>query len=254
MNATAPIASPTFPALLARLLREDPGRPLVTYYDDATGERTELSVVTYANWVSKNANLLLEELDLEPGDVVLLDLPGHWLVPVFLGAAWSVGVAVTTDPTVPHRVVVCGPDALPAHTAAPGGPQVLACSLHPFATRFPTALPPGVVDHGSAWPGQSDVLVAPEPVGPDDPAWAGPDGSRSQGELLASARAQPLPGTGRLLTDHHPLEPGHLVADLLSPLLQGGSVVLVRHADPASWDRRAEQERADVVRRADRAD
>ena len=53
----------TFPALLARLLREDPGRPLVTYYDDATGERTELSVVTYSNWVSKNANLLLEELD-----------------------------------------------------------------------------------------------------------------------------------------------------------------------------------------------
>ncbi|KQT89681.1 hypothetical protein ASG49_16490 [Marmoricola sp. Leaf446] len=250
MNATATSSSPTFPALLARLLREDPGRPLVTFYDDATGERTELSVVTYANWVSKNANLLLEELDVEPGDAVLVDLPGHWLVPVFLGAAWSIGAAVTTDPAAAHRVVVCGPDTLEAHAADPAGPLVLACSLHAFATRFATPLPPGVVDHGSAWPGQGDVLVAPEPVEPDAPGWAGADGSRSQAELLAAARAQPLPGGGRLLTDHHPLEPGHLVADLLAPLLQGGSVVQVRHADPASWTRRAEQERADVVRRA----
>ena len=37
----------TFPALLSELLRADAGRPLVTFYDDATGERVELSVATY---------------------------------------------------------------------------------------------------------------------------------------------------------------------------------------------------------------
>lgn len=236
-------APPTFPALLAGLLRSDPGRPLVTYYDDATGERTELSVVTYANWVSKNANLLVEELDVEPGDAVLLDLPTHWLVPVFLGAAWSVGVAVTRDPSVPHRVVVCGPETV-EEVARQADPDVtvLACSLHPFATAYAQPLPPAVVDHGTAWPGQSDVLVAPEPVTADAPALDG----RSQGELLADAAAHPDAGR-RLLTDRHPAEDA--VGDLLAPLVGGGSLVLVHRADPGSWDHRAAQERADVVRR-----
>ena len=46
----------TFPVLLAELLRADAGRPLVTFYDDATGERVELSVATYANWVAKTSS------------------------------------------------------------------------------------------------------------------------------------------------------------------------------------------------------
>ena len=52
----------TFPRLLDAALRSDPARPLVTFYDDATGERIELSVTTYANWVAKTASLLQDEL------------------------------------------------------------------------------------------------------------------------------------------------------------------------------------------------
>src|SRR3546814_13660057 len=44
-----------------RRLAADPGQPLVTFYDDTSGERTELSVKTYANWVSKTANLYVDE-------------------------------------------------------------------------------------------------------------------------------------------------------------------------------------------------
>ena len=55
----------TFPQVLSGLLAHDPGRPLVTFYDDATGERTELSVTTYANWVAKVASLLVDELEVE---------------------------------------------------------------------------------------------------------------------------------------------------------------------------------------------
>ena len=33
-------------------------QPLVTFYDDATGERTELSGITVGNWVAKTGNLL----------------------------------------------------------------------------------------------------------------------------------------------------------------------------------------------------
>ena len=86
----------TFAPVLAELLRTEPGRPLVTYYDHATGERVELSVTTYANWVAKTASLLVEEYDLERGQGLHVDLPTHWLGPVFLGAAWTVGLVVTT--------------------------------------------------------------------------------------------------------------------------------------------------------------
>src|SRR5579859_6537412 len=43
--------------LLRSLLEADPARPLITFYDDATGERVELSVKTFDNWVAKTANL-----------------------------------------------------------------------------------------------------------------------------------------------------------------------------------------------------
>ncbi|MCU0266884.1 MAG: TIGR03089 family protein, partial [Actinomycetia bacterium] len=72
----------TTSGLLADTLHRDPARPLLTHYDDATGERVELSVATTANWVAKTANLLADELDVGPGAVVALALPRHWLVPV----------------------------------------------------------------------------------------------------------------------------------------------------------------------------
>src|SRR5690606_33707705 len=60
-------ASDRTPAdLLSSALAADPGRPLVTFYDDATGERVELSVATFAYWVAKTANLLQDELSAEP--------------------------------------------------------------------------------------------------------------------------------------------------------------------------------------------
>src|SRR6478735_3151985 len=100
----------TFPHVLSGLLARDAGRPLVTFYDDATGERTELSVTTYANWVAKTASLLDEELELEAGDRLLVDLPPHWLGTVVLGAAWTVGLEVVWDGA--HEAVVTGPEGL----------------------------------------------------------------------------------------------------------------------------------------------
>src|ERR671931_2549199 len=66
------------PALLDAALRRDPARPLLTFYDDATGERAELSVTTFATWVAKTANLLRDDLGAGPGDTVSVDLPLHW--------------------------------------------------------------------------------------------------------------------------------------------------------------------------------
>lgn len=89
--------------LLRSALAADPGRPLVTFYDDATGERVELSVATFANWVAKTANLLQGDLGAEPGDRLALLLPAHWQSAVWLLACASVGVVaeVGGDPVAP---------------------------------------------------------------------------------------------------------------------------------------------------------
>lgn len=236
----------TFPELLAGRLRSDAGQPLVTAYDDATGERTELSTTTYANWVSKTANLLTDELGLEAGDTVLLDLPPHWLVPVFLGAAWSAGLAVTSSPDSGPDLVVCGPAGLERHSAAE---QVVACSLRPFAVRFADPLPAGVLDYGLLWPGQSDVFMSITPPSPDTVAWAAGDRPLSQAELLESAGTSDLEPGVRLLTDLHPATDGG-VRVFLAPLAHGGSVVLVSNPREDAWTARERDERATAVLRA----
>ena len=234
------VTARTFDALLADRLRTDPGRPLVTAYDGETGERTELSVTTYANWVSKTANLFTEELDLVAGSTVLLDLPAHWLVPVFLGAAWTAGVSATTEADVPHDLHVCGPD-LPVQPAAP----VLACALLPFAVRFPEPLPGEVLDYGLLWPGQSDLFLSSGPVGPDTTAWRSGGDAVGQADLIDRATGRWEDGV-RLLTDAHPATEGGVPA-FLAPLVAEGSVVLQLHPTAASWSARESDERATAV-------
>ena len=76
---------------LRRANREDAARPLITFYDDDTGERTELSVITTENWVAKTANLLVDDLGVVPGQRLGLALPLHWQGLVWAYAAWSAG-------------------------------------------------------------------------------------------------------------------------------------------------------------------
>jgi uncharacterized protein (TIGR03089 family) len=241
-----PDRAETFPELLRGLLAADPGRPLVTAYDDATGERTELSVATYANWVAKTANLLIDEYLLDSGDVVRVALPSHWLVTVFLGAAWSAGLAVTTDAGDESALVVSGPEPLDL-----AGPQ-LACALLPFAVRFPTPLPDGVDDYGLLWPGQPDVFTAPQPVLPSTVAWRDRGTTSTQAGLLEAARgnAANVPGT-RVLTDLHPASEGG-VSSWLPAFARGGSLVLVSNPDEERWPARQRDERATAVLRSSR--
>jgi uncharacterized protein (TIGR03089 family) len=210
----------TLPALLQRRLLADPGQPFVTYYDDSTGERTELSVKTWANWVSKTANLFVDELMLDPGDDVHIDLPPHWLGTVFLGAVLCCGLGL--DETAP--VAVVGPDRLTGNLAA----TTMACSLHPFATRFTEPLPAGVLDHGALWAGQSDVFAAVD--------------ATELGEVVADDR--------RVLTDVDPLsEQGRrLLVDLLAG---SGSLVLLRSVEDGAWPARSQCARGPAVLRTD---
>lgn len=82
---------PRLDELLPRALGSDAARPLLTYYDDATGERAELSVATFGNWVAKTANFLRDTIDIAPGERVAIRLPPHWQYAVWLTACWTVG-------------------------------------------------------------------------------------------------------------------------------------------------------------------
>ncbi len=223
----------TFADLLPAQLRRDPGRPFVTFYDVATGERTELSLTTYANWVAKAANLLVEELDLEQDDVLLVDLPCHWLGPVFLGAAWTVGLEVVFpgqhDDRAPDAVV-CGPDGLATWAPRAGSTTVLASALHPLGLRFPDGVPPGVHDLGVEVWSQPDAFLGLPAAGPSEPDWE----AAASGSLLTEG--------GRLLSTVNPASPPGLPV-LTEPLARGGSLVLVVGADAGRLESVATDER-----------
>ena len=218
----------TFAAVLADRLRRDPGRPLVTFYDDETGERVELSVTTYANWVAKAGSLLVDELGLERGDTVRVDLPPHWLAPVFLGAAWSAGLVVT-DADEP-AAVVCGPVRLDHWAGDAAERVVLACSLLPLGVRFASPLPAGVHDVGIEIWSQPDAFTPWDPPTADDDAVDLAGVRLTQHEMWEAAAAGTLVSDGgRLLVAASPASPPEL-ATFTEPLAKGGSLVLVTRA------------------------
>jgi uncharacterized protein (TIGR03089 family) len=237
----------TFAEVLTAQLRRDPGRPLLTFYDHATDERIELSVTTYANWVAKAAGLLSEVADLERGMSLRVDLPPHWLSPVFLGAAWTVGLRVTTADDA--DAVVCGPDTLATWAPRAADLPVLACSLRPLGVRFAEPLPAGVLDVGVEIWGQPDGFTAWDPPTGDDPA----TDELSQAELLGlrvspvddltAAVGSHLTDGGRLLSVADPASPPGM-ATFTEPLGRGGSLILVRNPDPDRLDGVYDAERA----------
>ena len=195
--------------LLQSELRRDGSRPLLTWYDDGTGERVELSVATAANWAAKTANLLADEHDLGPGDSLALDPPSHWLTAVVVLGAWTAGVTVD----------------LRADTAQ------LSLPVDP-AQFMRTVLP------------QPDALLAP-PASAADVAVRSADDSLSL-EALVRAAGSPPPAVRVMSTLALDVVDG-LLAALVIPLVAGGSCVLVRSADQDRLAGRADTERVTHV-------
>ncbi|MFF3894348.1 TIGR03089 family protein [Streptomyces sp. NPDC001812] len=241
--------------LLGSALAADPGRPLVTFYDDATGERVELSVATFANWVAKTANLLQDELSAEPGDRVSLLLPAHWQTAVWLLACASVGAVadVSGDPAAAD-VVVTGPDSLEAARACSGARIALA--LRPLGGRFPQP-PEGFADYAVEVPGQGDRFAPYAPVDPEAPALIVAGREFTGAEVVERARAEAtdlgLTGPGSRILSGLPYDTWEgLHAGLYGPLATGGSVVLCRNLDrlgDEALDKRVESERVAVISR-----
>lgn len=246
--------------LLRTEVRRDGARPFLTFYDDATGERVELSAITFDNWVAKTAGFLTDGLNAEPGERVALRLPAHWQALVWAAACWSVGACVVLDgdggSSGPDggssgadgvQVAVIGPDAV--GEAVGSAPEVVALALRPLGGRFTAPLPAGVTDYAVEVPGYPDRFVPLAPPDPVEPALEQAGTVHTLSGLVdrARQRAEQLgagPGS-RLLVATDDLGPALLDA-LLVPLVVGGSAVLVRHENPAGRAARVDAERVTV--------
>lgn len=224
----------TTPAgLLATRLAADSARPFLTFYDDATGERVELSVATFANWVAKTANLLQDSLGAGPGTRVAVRLPAHWQSAVVLLACWSLGAVVTTEPAGADVAFVTE-GGLPAVADLP---DVVALSLRPMGAGL-VRLVPGVVDYAAEVLAHGDVFTAYEPVGEDRPLLELAGRTWTAGELAGLS----VPMEARVLSTLGYDDEDGLRCGLLGPLA-AGSVVLCRNAAPDALGGRAAAER-----------
>ncbi|KJE24200.1 hypothetical protein FF36_01603 [Frankia torreyi] len=242
--------------LLARRLATDPARPLVTFYDDATGERVEFSATTLNNWIAKTANMLVDTLGLGAGDRIGVDLPTHWLGLVIPLAGWLAGLEVvladagenggagalavaagsTLPPTTRLGALFVAEDRLDA-TAELVVDETVALSLRPLGGRMLRPVP-GVLDYSAEVPPHGDRFTPPPPP-------------PEQVELLrAGARVAAAWGLGpadRVLSTAPPATAEGLLGGLLAPLVAGASMVLCRHLDPGALTRRIEAERITAI-------
>lgn len=208
---TAPVL-PRASILLEALERIGP-RPALAWHGEAA--RIELSGHVLANWVTKSIGHLDAEIALEPGELVVLDLPPHWKRLVLALAAWSLGARVHVTPAEEsddadalsgEEIRVLATDR-PDSALSEESDEVLALDAVSLAPRFSGPLPPLVHDWASEVRAHPDALTVPLP------AWSGP----------APADAEPDgPDSPRLLV----ADDGLLDApQVLAALLAGGGFV-----------------------------
>jgi uncharacterized protein (TIGR03089 family) len=229
-------------AVLEPMLRADPVGPRITYYDDATGERTELSAVTLGNWAAKTGNLLRDELGAGPSSRVAVLLPTHWQTAAVLFGVWWIGAEVVLG-GFSADVALCTAARLDEASDMAGAGEVAVLSLDPFGHPAPD-LPVGVTDYATAVRVHGDQIVAERHPGP---ALAG----RSVDEVLAdcqsSAAARGLTSADRVLSAASWDRPAELVDGLLAVLAVGASLVQVANPDPTALPRRIETEKVTRV-------
>jgi uncharacterized protein (TIGR03089 family) len=240
----------TVAALVAALLAADPTRPVLTFYDDASGERTELSGVTLENWIAKTANLLVDGCGVGDRDEVAIWLPPHWQTAVILLACWRIGTTVAYGQPTAEAAAV---EFASVEAVTGGAPATAAdrfvLGLAPMGLPLRDA-PPGWQDYIAEVRGHGDRYGGP-PVSPDSVAMLDVSGAPvSQAALVAQGREHAsrlgLEGGGRVLVDAdaypYPLD------WLLAPLAIGSTLVLTTHTDPTKTEARATTEHATLVK------
>lgn len=220
-------------------LTKPDGDPFVTYTDQISGERTELSVATMANWTAKTAN----HLQVEDAGFVHTDTDGHWVTVAVALAAWRLGAAVVVGSAVPPADA----DVLTVAWEDRSGPDDLAV---------------GAGFGGRLSGGQSlrsyvdEIMVEPDEVDADDPdpmavavLMGTADLSASVPSLSDIANDLAVDGRRTLLTA--PIDSAAGLVCLAGVLLGHGSMILGRglwsETNDGMVERLIQQERIEAI-------
>lgn len=238
----------TIPQVFTAAIRQDPAAPLLTWYDDATGDRTELSGITLDNWVQKTANLLVDGIGLGHGDAVALLLPPHWQTAALLLGASAAGLAADLDgDPQPVEALFTTPERAGAADAWATMDRYVT-GLLPLAMPLRT-VPEGFVDYVTEVRNHGDHFRG-EPVAPADRALAGPY-ELSHDDVIATARDRAaelgITAGARVLIDTAGLPDP--VDWLLAPLTAGASIVLCAHLDETKIEARVASEKVTLTLR-----
>ncbi|MGA9869660.1 MAG: TIGR03089 family protein [Rhodococcus sp. (in: high G+C Gram-positive bacteria)] len=229
------MASTLTQVLLDPILATDPAGPRITYYDDATGERVEVSTITLANWAAKTANLLRDEFGLEPGARVSVLLPAHWQTAAVLLGAWWAGADVTLTTDADAEVALVHGSRI---DEAGDVSEILALSLDAFGKPVP-GLPIGVTDYATSVRVHGDQFRPSGQQGALD--------GRSVDDVLAAARsraeAHSVAVGDRVLSSLPWNDADQLIDGFVSVLVAGASLVQVQNPDAARTERRIATEK-----------
>ncbi|ALG84278.1 TIGR03089 family protein [Gordonia phthalatica] len=214
----------------------DHARPMLTYYNESTGERTELSGATLGNWAAKIGNFLRDGVGLIAGDQVRVDLPEHWqTAAILLGSWWAGAQVLIGDADGDARVVFTSRDRIDAHDED----EVVVVPLDPFAMGV-RDLPIGLSDFGESIRAHGDRFV---PSGAGDLAV---DDVSVQD--VVTAVAGDVTAGDRIISVLPWRTAAEVVANFAAPLVAGASLVYVDGpADDARLDKTAATEKATVT-------
>ncbi|ANE03393.1 TIGR03089 family protein [Corynebacterium crudilactis] len=196
--------------LLSHLFALDPATPRLTVYNETTGARLDFSAITLDNWASKVGNMLLDELDLEEGSTIAVDLPVSWQASVIVLGALAAGVEVefTNGITTEADAVFTSLDRYKSYEEHS---DVLLVSEDPFGRGIVESggdLPQGAIDFGPTVRFYGDQFFNP---------------TRALPEIVTSSA---IPAGARILATGWSDFEG-FKQQVLEPLSVGGSAVIV---------------------------
>ncbi|RDI53148.1 TIGR03089 family protein [Nocardia mexicana] len=227
-------------ALLDPILARDPAGPRITYYDDATGARIELSALTLANWAAKTANLIRDEFGITPGGRVAVLLPAHWQTAAVLLGCWWAGAEVVLRPDEDAELALVTADRL---TDVEDVAEVAALSLDPMGLPV-RDLPLGVTDFATSVRTHGDQFL-PGGVGV---ALDGMPVADVLAEARKSAARQGFSAEDRVLSSTPWDTPTELIDGLLAVYTAGASLLQVVNPDPTKLDNHIRTEHVTTTR------
>jgi len=224
---------------------------LITYYDDATGERTGLSAAAIGDRSAATAALLTEGCGLRAGCQAAVLLPPHWQTAAVLLGAWAAGVEVSFRGWSTAGLTPAGEplDVTFVEQRRIGNwLDDVPSAAHQFALRLGSGspTPPGYDDYEQAvrpWLGSAPPR---DSVGAQDRATV--DGTTYGSYAAVAAGIAETHGIGRgdrVLLDAAASE--QPLMWLLAPLAAGASIVLCANLDRARLDDRVAAERVTRV-------